>query len=296
MKKRDRLIDTGPSKLAYRTSGKGPDVVLVHGWPLHGDTFRNIEPHLAESFTCHVFDLPGAGASEWNEATPMTLDAHARALCRAIDALALDRVAFAAHDSGGLVARIAAATLGARCAGLFFGGSEIAGYRPPLLKMLVATMNAPGGPWALSQAMKIRPIRNSVLCFGGCFDDVRFIDGEFHDLFVKPILESPAVLRGQSGLARQFDWSIIDHLATTTHAKITAPVSMVWGVDDPWFPIERARKMVPQFPGGAELTEVRGKLFTHEEYPEVWARHARTFLQRAFDQRLGSAISRSARI
>ena len=73
------LIDVGPSKLAYTRTGRGPDLVFVHGWPLHGATFRHIVPALSDRFTCHVIDLPGTGASVWTADTRFSIDAQAEA-------------------------------------------------------------------------------------------------------------------------------------------------------------------------------------------------------------------------
>jgi haloalkane dehalogenase len=274
-------IDVGTARVAYRKSGHGPDLMLVHGWPLHGETFRNVVPRLAEKFTCHVIDLPGTGKSEWSESTPITLRSHAAAVTRVIEALGLERVGLVGHDSGGAVARLVAAELGERCFGLVAGNTEIPGYRPPALVAFVRLAKLPGGWKLLPLILRSRWLRRSGIGFGGCFHDRRFIEGEFGELFIAPMLRDARVAAGQLGLVRQFDWSVIDTMAEV-HARITAPVSLIWGVDDPWFPVERARGMVDQFPGGAELVEMRdGKLFIHEERPDEWAEHARRFLQRA---------------
>ena len=274
-------IDVGAASLAYRRSGTGPDVVFIHGWPLHGETWRAIVPRLASRFTCHVIDLPGTGTSVWSESTPITLRAHAAAVVRAVEALGLSTVGFVAHDSGAAIARLAAAELGARCFGLVLGNTEIPGYRPPALVAFVKLARIPGGWKLLPWLLRSRSLRRSGLGFGGCFHDRRLIGGEFTELFVEPLLRSPHAAEGQLALVRQFDWRVIDELAAT-HARITAPVSLIWGVDDPWFPLARARGMVEQFPGGAELVEMPdGKLFIHEERPAEWAEHAGRFLARA---------------
>src|SRR5262245_65898218 len=52
-------------RLAYWRYGRGPEVVLNHGWPLHSATFRRIVPALARTFTLHLIDLPGTRTSEW---------------------------------------------------------------------------------------------------------------------------------------------------------------------------------------------------------------------------------------
>jgi haloalkane dehalogenase len=274
-------IDVGSARLGYRRIGAGPDLVLVHGWPLHGETFRAIAPRLAPRFTCHILDLPGTGASEWTDATPITLPAHAAAVLRAIEALGLSRVGFVAHDSGGAISRLAAAELGARCFGLVLGNTEIPGYRPPLLAALARLAKLPGGARLLPLVLRSRWLRRSGLGFGGCFHDRRLIDGEFSRLFVEPLLSSPHAAAGQLALLRQLDLRVIDELAAA-HARIAAPALLIWGADDPWFPLARARGMVEQLAGGAELVELpRGKLFVHEERPEEWADHARRFLERA---------------
>ena len=43
--------------------GQGPDLVLLHGWGLHGGIFDLLRPLLAPYFTLHVIDLPGFGRS-----------------------------------------------------------------------------------------------------------------------------------------------------------------------------------------------------------------------------------------
>ena len=266
------------TRLAHRSSGTGPDVVFVHGWPLHGATWRAIVPHLATSYTCHVIDLPGTGASSWTRGTPITFRAHAAAVRELVDELGLARVAFVGHDSGGAIARLAAAELGSRCTALVLGNTEIPGYHPPLLGLIVRLARLPGGGRVLPLILRSPWLRRSRLGFGGCFDDLTKIDGEFSRLFVDPIV---ADATGQLGLVRQFDWDTLDTMADT-HARITAPVSLIWGKNDPWFPLVRARHMVGQFAGGAELVELPGKLFVHEERPAEWAAIAKRFL----DERL----------
>ena len=45
------------------TSGSGPDLVLIHGWAMHGGIFAPLTPLLARHFRVHVVDLPGHGHS-----------------------------------------------------------------------------------------------------------------------------------------------------------------------------------------------------------------------------------------
>jgi haloalkane dehalogenase len=61
-----RFLELPHGRLAYYRFGRGPDVVMVHGWPLHAATYRHVIPALAERYTLHLFDLPGTGhTTEW---------------------------------------------------------------------------------------------------------------------------------------------------------------------------------------------------------------------------------------
>jgi pimeloyl-ACP methyl ester carboxylesterase len=56
------------------------------------------------------------------------------------------------------------------------------------------------------------------------------------------------------------------------------PVLLIWGADDPTFPVALARAMVGQFPN-ARIAEIPGaKLLVHEEKPAEVARLALEFL------------------
>ena len=49
--------------LFVETLGQGPDVVMLHGWGLHGGVFSRVAARLAASHCVHLVDLPGHGAS-----------------------------------------------------------------------------------------------------------------------------------------------------------------------------------------------------------------------------------------
>ena len=46
-----------------QTAGHGPDIVLIHGWGMHGGIFHELTERLAQSCRVHVVDLPGHGFS-----------------------------------------------------------------------------------------------------------------------------------------------------------------------------------------------------------------------------------------
>lgn len=183
-----------------------------------------------------------------------------------------------AHDSGGLIARIAAAD-DYRVRGLVLGNTELHGHHSPMISALVAAAKLPGGVATISATMRVGAIRRSNLGFGGCFRDTSLIDGEFGRLFVEPLLRDPKVARSQWGLLLQADFSINDRI-DAIHARLRAPVRAIWGSDDPFFPLAKAKRMISTLPAGSDLIEIPGgKLFVHEELPHEFALHAKSFLR-----------------
>ena len=51
--------------------GQGPELVLVHGWGMHGGLLRGFAEQLGEHFHVTVVDLPGHGNSPWRRATSL---------------------------------------------------------------------------------------------------------------------------------------------------------------------------------------------------------------------------------
>ncbi len=44
--------------------GEGRDLVLLHGWAMHGGIFTDLLPELKQHHRVHVIDLPGHGQSD----------------------------------------------------------------------------------------------------------------------------------------------------------------------------------------------------------------------------------------
>ena len=57
-------------ELSYRTFGDGPAVLLLHGWPLSGVTYRHLVETLRPYFRCIVPDLPSACPTDFQSVEP----------------------------------------------------------------------------------------------------------------------------------------------------------------------------------------------------------------------------------
>jgi pimeloyl-[acyl-carrier protein] methyl ester esterase len=88
--------------LYMQASGDGPDLVLLHGWGLHGGVWDTLVPLLEPAFRVSRVDLPGHGRSAWQE--PDGLEGMARAVLECVP----ERAAWLGWSLGGLVAARAA--------------------------------------------------------------------------------------------------------------------------------------------------------------------------------------------
>jgi pimeloyl-ACP methyl ester carboxylesterase len=99
----DRFADVNGTRIHYAIGGKGPAVVLLHGFGQTGLMWRPIMPVLAQKHTVIVPDLRGAGDSGKPEGgydkKNMAVDIHQLAR-----SLGFDHVSIAGHDIGLMVA------------------------------------------------------------------------------------------------------------------------------------------------------------------------------------------------
>lgn len=91
--------------------GSGPDVVLIHGWAMHGGIFSPLTNLLATHFRVHVVDLPGHGFSREEPHFDVTE-------CARSIAAATPRALWLGWSLGGLVALRAALDLAQQVRGV----------------------------------------------------------------------------------------------------------------------------------------------------------------------------------
>lgn len=260
----DRFLDVGAGEAAYRRVGSGPDVLFVHGWPVSGATFRTLLPHLVDHVTCHVIDFPSAGSSRFDADTTLTIDQHIETVRRVVEMLELDDVAVVGHDSGGLIARHAmVGHRSLRAMGLINTEPPQPGWR---FRSFIAARHLPGFSAGLGWAAGKPRLRANKFVLGDAFADPSLLDGEFDEFFLQPLNTSRARCDAAVKLLRSFDMQLVKDLADI-HRRIDVPVQLVWGDQDPFFPVGQAKDMVGAFPD-ARLEVVEGAgLFSHEERP-----------------------------
>lgn len=103
-----RHAETSAGRIFARIGGKGPPLLLIHGYPQTHVMWHRVAPALAARFTLIMPDLPGYGGSAAPEAdaahAPYDKRSMAKALVELMATLGHERFSLAGHDRGGRVA------------------------------------------------------------------------------------------------------------------------------------------------------------------------------------------------
>jgi haloacetate dehalogenase len=101
-------IDTSAGKLFARSGGKGPPLLLLHGYAQTNVMWHRVAPALAEHFSLVIADLPGYGWSSVPDAgeghAPYDKRSMGKAMVELMEKLGHVRFRLAGHDRGGRVA------------------------------------------------------------------------------------------------------------------------------------------------------------------------------------------------
>lgn len=100
-------INTSFGRIFARVGGKGPPLLLLHGFSETHVMWHRVAPELADQFTLIIADLPGYGWSDMPESDalhmPYSKRAMAKAMVEVMEQLGHVHFALAGHDRGGRV-------------------------------------------------------------------------------------------------------------------------------------------------------------------------------------------------
>src|SRR5204863_6597810 len=91
-------------KLHYLTAGRGPTVILLHGYTQTSRMWRPIIPLLAKKFTVIAPDLPGIGDSSVPADNKIDMITAAKQIHDLARSLKIDKARVVGHDIGLMVA------------------------------------------------------------------------------------------------------------------------------------------------------------------------------------------------
>lgn len=122
--------------------------VLLHGYLFNTETWRDVQPSLAQTGRTVSFDRPGFGLTSRPESgswsgglSPYSPEAHARQTILLLDELGIDQAILIGHNSGAVVALEVALLAPERVAGLVLAAPAVyrVGGSPPALRPLMNT-------------------------------------------------------------------------------------------------------------------------------------------------------------
>jgi epoxide hydrolase 4 len=99
------FADSGGVKIHYVTAGKGPLVVLIHGFPDYHYTWRDQMPALAEHFQVVAIDLRGYNKSDQPKGVEnYAMDKLVGDVAAVLQHFKKDKATVVGHDWGGIIA------------------------------------------------------------------------------------------------------------------------------------------------------------------------------------------------
>jgi pimeloyl-ACP methyl ester carboxylesterase len=255
-------------KVAFRSAGAGPVVLLVHGMAGSSATWRHVLPALAQRFTVVAPDLLGHGESGKPRRGEYALGAHANFLRDLLHVLGHERATIVGQSLGGGVAMQFAYQFPERCERLGLVGSGGLGRE---VSVILRALTFPGAEYILPlvSTCRVRDVGNRVAAWlyqlglraAPAIEEVwrsftSLTEADTRTAFFRT-LRAVVDLGGQAVTAT-------DRLYLASQV----PTLIVWGDRDPFIPVSHARTAHETMPGSRlEVFEDAGH-FPHCEAPE----------------------------
>jgi len=98
------FVDTGGARIHYTSTGQGPTMFLIHGFPLSGDYFKDNAPALSKNYQVITIDLRGFGQSTTDKADPGSVGTYANDAIAVMDKLGVKKAVIGGMSMGGQIA------------------------------------------------------------------------------------------------------------------------------------------------------------------------------------------------
>ncbi len=262
-------IDFEGREVRYDIAGDGEPLVIVHGTPWSSFNLRHLIRRLAAKYKVHYFDLMGYGQSSKEEGD-VSLGIQNRILDRLLDHWGLDNSLAIGHD---------------------FGGATV--LRTHLLNgcsfsKLILIDPVAVSPWGSPFFKHVNQYESA---FAGVPDYI-------HDAIVRAYVKTAAFKpiepdtmdgivapwTGEKGKAAFYRQIAQSHSGYTEEVQplyptISTPTLILWGREDTWIPLDKARELHSLIPGSQlKVIDGTGHLVI-EENPDALLGEILTFLQ-----------------
>lgn len=257
-------------RIVYDSFGSGPDVILVHGTPFYSYVWRQVVQILSSKFTFHVYDLLGYGNSEKSSSLDVSLGVQNKILVELINHLQLNvsESFIVGHD---------------------FGGATV--LRSLVLnklnfKKVILIDPVALAPWGSPFVKHVRQY----------YDAFRSIPPYIHKAIVSTYIQDAIQKKlseeemlpyitpwlgeiGQSAFYQQIaqmDQKYTDEVQKF-YNSISIPVTILWGKNDGWIPINKGEELHKLIPGSNLFVIENAKHLVQEDAPSFLIFHINEF-------------------
>ena len=276
-----RAIDLPQGTIEYFERGRGPTLVLVHGWLVNANLWRKVVDALHEDFRCLTLDLPlGSHRLAMSAAADLGPDGIAALIASVLERLGLTGVTLVGNDSGGAYSQIAVARHTDRVARLVLTSCETPydEWPPAQFAYLRTVARDPQLLRQAAEALRAREFRRSSYGAGAGIAKHPVAD-EVIDSYALPGACDPEVLRDVAVVMSSASTAAVRSAARRLMERPSVPVLLVWSREDSLFPLAHAERYAQALPGG-ELTIIEDAYtFTPEDQPTRVADAIRSFVK-----------------
>ncbi len=272
-----RYVHTDFGRTALVDIGDGFPTVFLHGVGQSAYFWRAQLAEFASERRCLAMDLMAHGYTEANPGADVSFREQAGMILAVLDAIGINRFDLVLNDSGGAIGQIMAVSAPDRVRSLAFSNCDVHDNWPP------ATLNeirsaAKAGVFADQLGAFIETPDAFAASIGKLiYENPNFSTPEAMQANFAPLVSSQ---ERKDAFNRYVGFQDVSQLVVIEDAlrQLQIPALIVWGPNDPFFPIHWAHWLHDALPQAEPVIEVKGAmLFFPEERPEDFNKPLKMF-------------------
>lgn len=207
-------------EIHYSIEGKGPAIVLIHGWGASKYCWRFLTPLLSQKYTVYEIDLPGFGKSTKHTNVKYGLDDQSRRIAEFMDLKDIRKSFLVGSSLGGALALWMASKFPARVLAVIAISPAASRALLPIPIHRLSSF-AKAVPKFMTHKIGLHSL-NRVITRKELITEEALVE------YMRPVLEDANALATMIKSAEALtDYRLADHLS-----KITVPIKILYGVGD----------------------------------------------------------------
>lgn len=270
-----QVIHLPQGPIQYQDCGEGPTLVFIHGLLVNGALWRLMVPTLSQQFRCIVPNLPlGAHQLAMHPETNLTPLGLAQLVADLITGLGLKNVTLVGNDTGGAICQLVAVHHSHLIERLVLSNCDaFENFFPLIFRPFQQLFHIPGVASLMAQVLKVQVARRWLfqLLAWQSFPETLLED------YCSAYIADAGIRRDTTkvvcGVPNRYTLE-----AARLFADFHQAVLLVWGEDDPFFPLREAEKLQAAFPHAILERVAHAKAFVPEDQSDVFVRLLTSFI------------------